>query len=1271
MVPKSIDRIYWDAVQLASAAERNAYLDRVCAGERELRGRVEQLLQARSKAEGFLESPPPAPVATVDEHPLSEGPGTVIGPYKLLEQIGEGGFGVVFMAEQQEPLRRKVALKVLKPGMDSKQVIARFEAERQALALMDHPHIAKVLDAGQTSGGRPYFVMELVKGLPITDYCDQSRLTPRQRLELFANVCQAVQHAHQKGVIHRDLKPSNVLVTVQDGCALVKVIDFGIAKALGPQLTDKTLFTGFAQLVGTPLYMAPEQAALSNVDVDTRSDVYSLGALLYELLTGTTPFDKERLRDVGYDEMLRIIREEEPPRPSTRLSTLGQAATTVCSNRQSDPKRLSQLLRGELDWIVMKALEKDRDRRYETANGFAMDVRRYLTDEPVLACPPSASYRFRKFARRNKTGLAIAGLVLSFVVLLGSGIGWMLRDRAARQTEAEREAERAVTEAIRLRQEEKWPEALSAIRHAEAALAGVGANPGLRQQVEQLARDLEMAQRLQEARLKLAACKEGHFDWEGSSAAYGEAFAWYGLDLDGLDPQEAGERLRSSSIRMELAAALDDWAWLRRGLRSGGWQQQLAVARAADPDPWRGRLRDALEKEDPRALDQIAAAVSSDELPPATAVLLARLAFGTPAAGRAAEVLRQVRQRHPADFWVNHELGRLCAHGLRPPRLEEAIRYYTAAVAIRPQSPAARLNLAFALNTHGQRDGALAECREVLRLDAEYVGAHSALSAIFRGKGLLDEAIAEAREALRIKKDFPDGHVDLGLALHDKGQLDEAVAEFREAIRIDKHNPWAHHNLGRALRDKGQLDEALAEAREALRIKENNPLLADGIHLTHHALGIVLADKGLLSEAMAEFRQAIRMNNDYGEAHTGLGAALWKKGLLDDAIAEYREALRVNKESATAHNNLGVALFQKGWLDEAVAEYREALRLKKDYDNAHNNLGAALVDKGLLDEAIAEFREVTRINKDHAGAHYNLGRVLHQKRQLDEAIAEYRQALRIDKGCANPHYNRVGRQPGRGDARRLEKGCADAHFNLGQALADKGLPDEAMAAYRDAIHFKNDYAEAHCNLGLGLQQQGRFSEALAELRRGHELGVKNPGWSNPSAQWLKQCERWLELDAKLPTALQEGATLSKAEQLEFGQLCTVKRWHATAAGFYAKVYAEQSGGTHLVGIRAAALAGCGKGADASKLNEAQRTRWRRQALDWLQADFAVWKKVLESPSPEARAQARQALRGWLHNLDLVGVREPEDLKHLPEAERDNWRQFWAEVAMVLQTAQDK
>jgi serine/threonine protein kinase/WD40 repeat protein len=416
-----VKSIFGQALALSAPEERAAYLQRACAGDPELRAEVESLLQADQDAASFLGPRKPGPVATIDQ-PVREGPGTVLGPYQLLEQLGEGGFGVVFLAEQTQPVRRRVALKVLKPGMDTRQVVARFEQERQALAIMDHPNIARVLDGGATPAGRPYFVMELVKGVPITEFCDQHRLAPRQRLELFVTVCQAVQYAHHKGIIHRDLKPSNVLVGMHDTTPVPKVIDFGVAKAHGQELTDKTLFTGLAQMIGTPLYMAPEQAGLSGLGVDTRCDVYSLGVLLYELLTGTTPFDTERFRKAGYDEIRRIIREEEPPKPSTRLTTLGQAATTAAAYRKSDSKRLSRLCRGELDWIVMKALEKDRNRRYESAGALAADVQRFLKGEPVAACPPSRWYRFRKSARRHWRALLAAALLATAVLVTVVGL---------------------------------------------------------------------------------------------------------------------------------------------------------------------------------------------------------------------------------------------------------------------------------------------------------------------------------------------------------------------------------------------------------------------------------------------------------------------------------------------------------------------------------------------------------------------------------------------------------------------------------------------------------------------------------------------------------------------------------------------------------------------------------------------------------------------------------------------------------------------------------
>jgi serine/threonine protein kinase/Flp pilus assembly protein TadD/biotin carboxyl carrier protein len=749
--PVSARAVFDRALEIEAAEQRRAYLKDACAGSPGLREKVEGLMRAHDDAGSFLEPAAADLLATIDE-PITERPGTVVGPYRLLEQIGEGGMGLVFVAEQHEPIRRKVALKVLKPGMDSRAVVVRFEAERQALALMDHPHIARVFDGGETAGGRPYFVMELVRGVPITRFCDDNRFSPRQRLELFSDVCSAVQHAHQKGIIHRDLKPSNVMVTSHDGTPVVKVIDFGVAKAIGGQLTERTLFTGFTQMVGTPLYMSPEQAGQSGLDIDTRSDVYSLGVLLYELLTGTTPFARERFKEAGYDEMRRIIREEEPPRPSTRLSTLGQAATIISMQRQSDPKRLCQLCRGELDWIVMKCLDKDRNRRYDTANALARDVERYLRDEPVLACPPSALYRLGKFARRNKRALVTAAL-LGVMVLLAVGavtgsLGWAARDRAERVAATERKATGALEEATKLEGQKRWPEALEAVRRAEGFLAG--GNDQLRDRVRQLRKDVEMALRLEEIRLPGAGTGPALAEPPGRVASYSRAFRDYGIDVEALEPAQAAVRVRARTIWLELTMALDHWARERRNMHEAddtSWQRLVAVARLADPDPRRDRLRQALQRQDRTALVELATSADVANLAAPTLVLLGEALAESGVSGEAVAVLRQGQRRYPGDFGISRQLG--WHLGLTRP--DEAIRFLTAALAIRPSSVQARLDLGGILLHKGAVDEAVATFREVTRLQPDCVEGYSALGLALRHKGALKESLAAYRMALGLQ----------------------------------------------------------------------------------------------------------------------------------------------------------------------------------------------------------------------------------------------------------------------------------------------------------------------------------------------------------------------------------------------------------------------------------------------------------------------------------------------------------------------------------------
>ena len=633
------EAIFHAARDIPDPDRRREYVREACGGDEARIAHLEALLAAVDRTDSLLDRPAADMTDATSDQPTTESSGPVIGPYKLIEPIGEGGMGSVWMAQQTEPVRRLVAVKLIKAGMDSRQVIARFEAERQALALMDHPNIARVLDGGTTGGGRPYFVMDLVKGVPITRYCDEHHLTPRQRLELFIPVCQAVQHAHQKGIIHRDLKPSNVLVALYDGRPVPKIIDFGVAKAAGQQLTDKTLVTGFGAIVGTLEYMSPEQAEVNQLDIDTRSDIYALGVLLYELLTGSPPFRRKELTQAGMLEMLRVIREQEPSKPSTKLST-AEGLPTLAANRGTEPARLTKLVRGELDWIVMKALEKDRNRRYETANGFAMDVQRYLADEPVLACPPSAGYRLRKFARRNKGGLAVAALVLFFLVLLGSGVGWVVRDRAAREAEAARqrgerqakvaeEVESIFGEVDRLETEQKWPEALEAARRAGSAVAGGEADPATAGRVHRRLMDLEFIGRLERIRMEDAPLNDGRYDYAGRDRDYARAFRGPrrghrragGRDVDRPAQGPPGTRSRpgGGAGRLVLRPAQGLGSGCRPLEAAGGRRARHRPGAAAGPGP--GDLEPARRRRARRPapagrVDQRSGSTSGDALSP-------------------------------------------------------------------------------------------------------------------------------------------------------------------------------------------------------------------------------------------------------------------------------------------------------------------------------------------------------------------------------------------------------------------------------------------------------------------------------------------------------------------------------------------------------------------------------------------------------------------------------------------------------------------------------
>ena len=981
--PEKAREIFVEAVR-REPAERADLLAARCGGDDDLRRRVENLLRANDEAGSFLDWPAAADDPTDTHRPARGGGsldvGTVIRPYKLVELIGEGGMGAVWLAQQTDPVKRLVALKVIKAGMDSKQVVARFEAERQALAMMDHPNIAKVHDAGATPDGRPFFVMELVKGVPITRFCDDHRLTAHQRLELFVPVCHAIQHAHQKGVIHRDIKPSNVLVALYDDRPVPKVIDFGVAKAAGPALTEQTLHTGFGAVVGTVEYMSPEQATFNQLDIDTRSDIYSLGVLLYELLTGSPPFSKRELERAGMLEMLRMIREDEPSKPSAKLST-ADGLPTLAANRGTEPARLTRQVRGELDWIVMKALEKDRARRYETANGFAMDAQRYLADEPVLACPTSTIYRLKKFVRRNRARLA-AVAALGLLLVGASGYAWYADRQAAvrervEQARLERNAEAVANLLVQCE---------DALRADRADRAGVAldaaerraADGGAEELADRLARcraDLDLLRELDSADAfhgtpvgrRLPRVREIVPRWRAALAAYG-------VPPDG-DPATSAGRLNGSLVRDRALTALDLWlaADPSPGLR--------AVLRAMDPDPYRDAVRDAIAARDNPAVAALAARPDALAQPGRFAAVLGWHA-AVPVERRRA-VLQAALRARPGDLRLLVSMASSYAGRRRD--AAERVRWLQAAVGAHPESPMAHNNLGTVLDDLKDIDGAIAAYQEAIRLDPQNASvAHANLGASLKNKGNPDAAIVEYQKALQLDSKNTGALVNWGRALEVKKDWKGAIAKYREAIGIDPDLGQARLNLGIALAKNGDPDGAIAQYEAAIRIDRSDVG-------SRTNLGAILADRGKPDEALALFKEVIRIDPTYALAHVNKGAILWEKGGWDEAMIAFREAVRLDPESALARTNLGSALMNSGELEAGLVELRKAVQLEPDDAGHRRNLSIGLDAAGDLNGAIAELEVLIKRDTKDVTARNFLAVTLRNHGELGRAMLLFQQ----------------------------------------------------------------------------------------------------------------------------------------------------------------------------------------------------------------------------------------------------------------------------------------
>jgi len=1140
--------------------------------------------------------------------------------YQLQGEIARGGMGAVLKGRDVD-LGRDLAIKVLlESHQGNSEVVRRFVEEAQIGGQLPHPGVVPVYELGTFPDRRPFFAMKLVKGRTLASLLHE-RTSPAQDLprfvSIFEQVCQTMAYAHARGVIHRDLKPSNVMV---GSFGEVQVMDWGLAKVLlqggiadeaAAQPLEVTVITtvrsGSAgsgsesqagSVLGTPSYMAPEQARGEVDRIDERADVFGLGAILCEILTGRPPFagsTREEIRaQAARGELTDALAWLEASGVDGEL--IGLARDCLAAVRDRRPRNAGEVARRVTTYLagVQDRLKTAELARVEAQTRAEEETKRRAVADELAQ---EARARAAEERKRRQMTVALATSVLITAGLVGGGWTYLAKqwqERAARVTLALSEVEVLRTEAERADDDlSRWLAARDAAHAVEGLLADAPDKSTRRhatevvREVTQAAAAAETDQKLLARLVDIRSAKADDPDGSTTDAAYADAFRDAGIDIAALPPAEAGTKIqaRPTRVRVALAAALDDWAAVRRSLRNDkeGARQVTEAARQADPNPWRNRLRNlhqSVPAQDRLAiLKDLAKSTGTEELPAVSLHLLGAtlLALGDPTSSEA--VLRAAQRLYPSDVWLNYDLAQ-CLE--RMARREEAIRYYMAARSLRPETAH---SLAHALEAKGETDQAIAVFQDLVRLRPKRSGHLNCLGEALQTRGrsqeakaVLDAAIAAARAAIWLKPALPGAHNTLGVALYNQGKLSEAIAAYREAVRLKPDDFLPHNNLGNALSDQGKLDEAIAEYREAIRLKP-----------------------------------------DYAEAHDNVGLVLEQQGKLDEAIAEWRVALRLKPDYTEAHNNLGSVLFRQGKLGDAVAEFRSASRLKPDNFQARYNLGTALTEQGKLDEAIAEYRSALRLKPDYAEAHCNLGQVLFLQANLEGAIAEYRTALRL----------------------------------------------------------KPDLPEAHCNLGHVFRRQGRFVEALAELERGHELGSMNPNWRYPTAQWVREAERLVELDRKLPAILAGKARpLDALESLGFAQLCHPKKLYGASARFWSEAFQAQpkladdmQGQNRYNAACDAALAGSGQGKDDLPLDDAARARWRNQAIDWLKADLTAWSKLLGSGPPQVRQSIQQALQHWKVDTDLAGLRDAAALAKLPENEQKACRALWAEVDALLAKSQ--
>ena len=1029
--------------------ERLRYLSEILGDDEVMRHRVEQMLLA---AESSVPSPLGAIVATIERPPELEFErsepeiaGTrQIGPYKIREKIGEGGMGVVYVAEQTEPFHRKVALKVIKLGISGPQVVARFETERQSLAMMDHPNIARILDGGATEDELPYFVMELVHGVPITEYCDKKRLTIRQRLEMFVDVCRAVQHAHQKGIIHRDLKPSNIMVAEIDGKAVPKVIDFGVAKSLNQKLTEQSVYTQFSQnsqMLGTPLYMSPEQAGMDVANVDTRSDVYSLGVVLYELLTGETPFDREQLKQVTFDEMRRIIREDEPKRPSTMISTMvAEAQSTVTDHRSVNSQKLRQTLTGELDWLVMKTLEKDRERRYETVIALREDIECFLQDHPIAARPQSATYRLSKFAKRNRGHLVVGSAVAS-VLLIGLfvAINTKLDQDLARrqQTEAIQSLVGAARAAVEI---EDLSTAEQRLAEARRSLANADRRDSdLLRELQRMEEEIKVRRtqyQSYEQFISLAqACSVDEDDTQGLS----DALAVYSVLTDDKWFQALQDSyLQSTSLANVHEETFNLLLILAEHVRVKDPGSSLDYLRRASSfhEPTRAfywvrrdsfkRLGQAENAErDTELMTQSPAVFAMDHFLPAQAA-----AWGgdKEEAIRGLEAALLVQPDHYRSlFFLAYRLGQMERHG-------EAACLYRGCIALRPDHSPPVVNLAITLLKMGDRDQAMEVAELAVKRHPDYYNAWDFRGARNLDKGNYDEAFADYSHAIKLKKNDAQLFTNRGIALSKQGKVDKAIADFDRAIELDPKYVAAYSRRSEQHKKKHNYAAALSDCNKVIELKPSN---SEG----YANRGMCLNEMGKKQEALEDCNLAVELDPDNARGYQCRAIVYTLLRKFAEAEADFSRALELYEGDEL--ESIGRLFFARSFLygmqelfDEAVRDLEKAIEFIPNEDSLYCGLGTA---RGLA--------------SDYAGA-----------------IESFQRAIELNPTEVANYVNEV----------EFRVFCADIKY--------RSSPQTLLLAQK-AVDLQPKSSESWAVLGLAQCRSGAHTAAIASASKSLELGT--------------------------------------------------------------------------------------------------------------------------------------------------------------------------------------